>query len=73
MGAPPAPAYATTYYAIHELTFLALYPIRFYKRYIDDLIEVWRISSVDDLTKRNNFKQHLTFGKLTWERRGTYR
>jgi hypothetical protein len=67
MGAPPAPAYATIYYAIHELTFLALYPIRFYKRYIDDLIGVWRISSVDDLTKWNNFKQHLTFGKLTWE------
>lgn len=42
MGTPPAPPYATVFYGIHEDTFLDRFPsLRFYKRFIDDVIGIW--------------------------------
>ena len=44
MGTPPAPKYATLYFAIHELKILRCYKqnIRFYKRYINNIFAFWR-------------------------------
>ena len=43
MGTPPAPPYATIFYAIHENAMLPKWSDRiiFYKRFIDDVIGVW--------------------------------
>eukprot|EP00956_Cyclotella_meneghiniana_P014218 scaffold21239_cov59-Cyclotella_meneghiniana.AAC.1 len=43
MGTPPAPPYATIFYAIHENAFLPRWSnhVLFYKRFIDDVIGVW--------------------------------
>jgi len=42
MGTPPAPPWATLYYALNEERFLPKYnDLFFYKRFIDDVIGIW--------------------------------
>ena len=42
MGTPPAPPWATLYYALNEDRFLPKYgDLLFYKRFIDDVIGIW--------------------------------
>jgi len=71
MGTPPAPPYATLYYAIHEDTLLDEYDdnLQIYRRYIDDVFGIWKPSPGHDddarwlaFTKRMN-----DFPGLTWE------
>ena len=68
MGAPPAPAYATIYYSIHELDLTARFGtfLKFYRRYIDDAIAIWRASadSVEDVWQWSLFQDAMSFGKL---------
>ena len=43
MDAPPAPPYATIYFAIHELKIVSKYQaLKFYRRYIDNALGQWR-------------------------------
>ena len=65
MGTPPAPMYATLYYAIHKSCFskhlVALMPL--YKCYIDDMFGIWTGTAAEFLELQlfmNNF------GKLKW-------
>jgi hypothetical protein len=72
MGAPPAPAYATIYYAIHELYLLRRFGryLHFYRRYIDDALAIWRSSDnpTEDANQWNEFKLAMDqFGSLTWK------
>ena len=72
MGAPPAPAYATIYFAIHEITILRRFShhLKFYRRYIDDAFAIWKSDPdpATDLSAWNAFKACLnSFGKLTWD------
>ena len=43
MGTPPAPAWATIFYALHEKDMVPRWSsnIMFYKRFIDDVIGIW--------------------------------
>ena len=71
MGTPPAPDYATLYFGIHELSFIAAFSvfIAAYKRYIDDGLCVWihdDDSSKDDLAF-SQFQDIVNcYGKLRW-------
>ena len=71
MGAPPAPTYATIYYSIHKLDLIVQFSLflKFYKRYIDDAIAIWRSCSdpMEDAQQWALFQDVMTFGKLTWE------
>jgi hypothetical protein len=66
MGTPPAPMYATLYYAIHESNFplhlMALMPL--YKRYIDDMIGIWTGTTAEFLELQQFMND---FGILKWE------
>jgi hypothetical protein len=70
MGTPPAPPYATIYYALHEDTFLDKYPdnLLFYRRFIDDVIGIWDVT--DPATDNGTFQDFcstMNDHKLRWE------
>ena len=72
MGTPPAPAYATLYFYVHELSFTITHlpNLRFYRRFIDDGIGIWIPCDdpVDDAIRWSEFQSDVnSFGKLTWE------
>jgi hypothetical protein len=73
MGAPPAPMYATLYFAIHESRIIPDFPeLHFYRRYIDDGFGIWipnpTTSSTVDLQRWESFKTKFgNYGQLTWE------
>ena len=66
MGTPPAPPYATLYFALHEKEVIKNFPrLVFYRRLIDDGFGAW-MGEAD-----GNFACFQTainnYGKLTWE------
>jgi hypothetical protein len=65
MGSPPAPMYATLYYAIHEYHLLQRYSssLLFYRRYIDDVIGIWLPDVLNDFS---TLQTTMSFGKLHW-------
>lgn len=70
MGTPPAPTYATLYYAIHEMEFVPNNPnLCFYGRYIDDVVGNWLRESNEIIDSDNwkKFQNETKYGKLTWE------
>ena len=72
MGAPPAPVYATLYFAIHEIRCIfdkyAKY-LRAYLRYLDDIFGAWFCEDPDeDEFMWNSFQADMdSFGQLQWE------
>ena len=69
MGTPPAPPYATLYYAIHEDTILADHSdnLLYYKRYIDDVFGIWLPTDDADELTWSNFKDEMNYVHLNWE------
>ena len=72
MGTPPAPPYATLFYAIFEDTLLDEFSdnLFLYRRFIDDILGIWIPSSdpLDDTLAWNRFKSRLSdFHGLNWE------
>ena len=68
MGAPPAPPWANIFMAISENQFLPHQPnLIFYRRFIDDVIGIWRDDG--DNNKWDYFKSKLNnpFFELEWE------
>jgi hypothetical protein len=70
MGAPPAPPYATLYYAIHEEILYNEFQenLYYYKRFIDDIFGIWYIHDhiTDDSTWQRICQRINKFG-LKWE------
>lgn len=68
MGTPPAPMYATLYFAIKELTLLEEFGtnISFYRRYIDDVFGVWIPSDDPTSLHFESLEASMSFGRLTW-------
>ena len=70
MGTPPAPPYATLYYAIHEEAFLTEFqgPLFYYRRFIDDIFGIWRmVDATTDSATWDSFKLRLNEFGLKWE------
>jgi hypothetical protein len=70
MGTPPAVTYATLYFAPHENWLLRKYPeLKFYKRYIDDIIGIWiPTNQQDDNNRWNSYIHDLNlYGSLKWD------
>ena len=72
MGTPPAPPYATLFYAIFEDTILEEFGANLflYRRFIDDILGIWTPSQhpADDTLAWNRFKTRLSdFHGLNWE------
>lgn len=68
MGTPPAPPYATLFFAIWEETLLKEFGpnLLFLRRYIDDMLGIWIPS--DDPTAFDRFQTRLNaFHGLTWD------
>jgi hypothetical protein len=69
MGTPPAPMYATLYFAIHEERIIHRFPqLKFYRRYIDDSFGIWvgGTSKEDTLAWREFQRKFASFGRLSW-------
>jgi hypothetical protein len=75
MGTPPAPPYATLFFAIHEETFLCpnhaiASLLIFYKRFIDDVFGVWIPGPTTEIDRKNwqDFKDTMNnWCGLKWE------
>ena len=69
MGTPPAPSYATLYYAIHENEFVPSFPnLLFYRRYIDDVFGIWK-TEIDrtDLPEWTRLANTMPYHDLKWD------
>ena len=69
MGTPPAPPWATLYYALHEQDFVPKYDdLFYYKRFIDDVIGIW-IPTADNHADwlRLNAEMNSDLYGLTWD------
>jgi hypothetical protein len=73
MGAPPAPMYATLYYAIHEAEMIPQFPeLLLYRRYIDDMFGVWIAQPIESTAIATSSRfQHFQasvhdYGGLSW-------
>ena len=71
MGTPPAPPWATFYYALLESNFLPRFSqnLVMYKQFIDDVIGIWRITNPATNTMTwESFKAHMNHDdyKLKW-------
>lgn len=72
MGTPPAPPYATVYYAILENIFLTTFAknLELYRRFLDDVLGIWVPHDENNIeTEWTSFQETMndkTFG-LTWE------
>lgn len=66
MGTPPAPPYATLYFALHEIEVIGKFPkLLFYRRLIDDGFGVWNGEADSTFT---DFQTAINnYGQLTWE------
>ena len=71
MGTPPAPPWATLYYALCEQRFLPTYRdnLFLYRRFIDDVLGIWLPATVDDAASWTSFQQAMNDPAyaLTWE------
>jgi hypothetical protein len=71
MGTPPAPPYATLYYAIHEEKLLEEYGdnLLLYKRFIDDVLGIWVVTDpATDTARWNSFQASMNdYHGLVWE------
>ena len=71
MGTPPAPPYATVFFAIHEDLLLSEFPeLFYYRRYIDDVGAIWSPLLPPDLDHRRflQFQRRLNdYHDLEWE------
>ena len=66
METPPAPPYATLYFALHEMEVIAKFPrLLFYRRLIDDGLGVGQ--GEEDSTFADFQTAINNYGKLTWE------
>jgi hypothetical protein len=68
MGTPPAPPYATLFFAIHEEAILKEFGdnLLVYRRYIDDIFGVW-LDTPSDNHQFQLFTKKLSEFGLTWE------
>jgi hypothetical protein len=72
MGTPPAPPWATLYYALHEQRFVPRYTanLLLYKRFIDDVFGIWRTDgSAASLAAWERFKRDMNSEvyRLKWD------
>ena len=67
MGTPPAPDYATLYFALWEIEIIRKYDeLKYYSRYIDDGLGIWSqlLPKAMDEQRWNEFQKEInSFGK----------